>query len=987
MATTKYTYPSQLPSGSGTFSDNLVGFQLVQGGGLTQGNFVFTDSVTEKNSRNFIIGLFSEPISLDTLQVESIEESRRIVAKNFKVFPNFDLSDVTNFTLFGSLSKRLETSVQKIINFFPAAIEVSYIRSDFTTGTTASLISFNSVSNSTYFEIDVSIMLNPFEIDYSTNSTRNLQSREIEVAGLRNFTSEFTKYALFVNDVEYDIISVTPTTSLSSGQLKIYVNGNPFSGATSTSDYLIIRPQNYYTEEAFAQNFDEVEKFLLNRLVSPPYTATFQIPQSTNDGTYFTSNRQVTWPLDGRWNLDIRTISFDGYLNTLGNIANTIDEYKTNLISRFLTTDSLKEFDTPDQKFDKVLQIYGRSFDEVKHFVDALAYMNSVNYNIQNDIPSQLLKNLAETLGWQTNISPISNEDFLNSVFGNTTEVLFPGLSRSQTPDEVNFQYYRNLILNSAYLFKSKGTRKSIEGLMRLIGAPDALIDFNETIYLADQRIDMSQFNTSYASITGGTYVNQVPTLDPMDTFSILGRVFTGFTTTPTIEDVNTTRDDYPVDDEGYPKMPTESESFFFQKGAGWYETTSSHRSPEKIDITTSVFTGENMNIQTQLEPFTYGQKYLQRYRKFPYFNLGYKLTRVYDNKKSWTENQTDSRNFFEANFNSRYVAVDDRLVLNVKNIDVFLNPAQGLTYDVWYMSTKYDYPIPESGFTAPYPGVGGVDWTMINPEPKKLTFFEFAQTFWQNMINVRDRLFSFDGKTSGYPLLQKMWWLYLQSDQNIGVPNDNFTYRNMIDYVVGLGDYWLKLVEQMVPATTIWNGGLRYENSSFHRQKFVWRRQVGCRIIPVPCEPCTLVSRFYPLSCSLEESTCFIYPVDSNGNVANFNTILYEILALDGVDLNICDPNTISSTWSIKLKINGSEISSREFFYGIGASFISSVPSVANYTSSLQLSLQDLFVQGFGYQIVGNDAKIYNLDCIPDHLGQDFEIVLGINYTIECVN
>jgi uncharacterized SAM-dependent methyltransferase len=47
---------------------------------------------------------------------------------------------------------------------------------------------------------------------------------------------------------------------------------------------------------------------------------------------------------------------------------------------------------------EKVLQIYGRSFDETRKFITALANMNSVNYNIKNDIPSQLLKNLAQTL-------------------------------------------------------------------------------------------------------------------------------------------------------------------------------------------------------------------------------------------------------------------------------------------------------------------------------------------------------------------------------------------------------------------------------------------------------------------------------------------------------------------------------------------------------------------------------------------------------------
>ena len=61
--------------------------------------------------------------------------------------------------------------------------------------------------------------------------------------------------------------------------------------------------------------------------------------------------------------------------------------------------------------------------------------------------------------------------------------------------------------------------------------------------------------------------------------------------------------------------------------------------------------------------------------------------------------------------------------------MDLFLNPGQGLTYDVWYQSRSYDYPIPETGMTSPYPTIGGVDWTFINPEPKKKTLRCFSRS------------------------------------------------------------------------------------------------------------------------------------------------------------------------------------------------------------------------------------------------------------------
>ena len=107
-------------------------------------------------------------------------------------------------------------------------------------------------------------------------------------------------------------------------------------------------------------------------------------------------------------------------------------------------------------------------------------------------------------------------------LFGTTNNnaSVYPGISQQQTPDELNYQYYRNLILNSAFLFKSKGTRKSIEILMRLIGAPEALVEFNEYVYLADQKINLSQFDTQFAQISGGTYVQQIQILEAGNIFS-----------------------------------------------------------------------------------------------------------------------------------------------------------------------------------------------------------------------------------------------------------------------------------------------------------------------------------------------------------------------------------------------------------------------------------------------------------------------------------
>jgi hypothetical protein len=984
----KYFYPPRPGNGAGTFSDNIVGLQTVEGGGLTQGNFEFTTGVTEKVNRNFNVGAFSEPIDLQMLDIEGLDESRRILATQFRVYPNYDVSQVLNFTMYGSLSKRFSVSVSKIIHQFPASLDIQFLNGNFLTGFTAQDITYNPVNDETYFKINVDRIKNPFDIDYSVSASTNLSVREIQVSPYRNLYNTYLEYCISIDNNIYNIIYFTPSESLTSGYVEFYVQGSPFgTTANTTIQEYQIRPNDFIVDKVFAENFDEVEKFLLNRLIQPEYTAIFQIPAQTNSGEFYTNYQEVTWPKDGPWNLNIRSDLFDDYLQQLQDIAVEFDSFKTNLISRFLVTDSLKEFDTLGQKVEKIFQIYGRSFDQIKQFIDSLAYMNSVNYNVGNDIPSQLLVNLSQTLGWSSNFSPITDEDFLSSVFGNTSTPTYPGYARALTPTELNYAFYRNLILNSAYLFKSKGTRRSIEFLMRLIGAPESLIEFNENIYVADQKINLDQFNYQWAQISGGTYVQNTPIFVPGDTYKIKGQTFTAITTDTTYEDITVSLSDYPVDIQGYPKAPPDTESYYFQLGAGWYETTPQHRSPDMVQITGQIYTGQNYDIQTQLMPFTYGQLYLDRFRKFPYMNEGFKLQRIIDNKKSWLEDDNRLRISTEADYNAYYYVDNEKLILNVKNIDLYLNAGQGLVYDVWDQSRRYDYPIPESGLTINYPVPGGVDSTFIKPEPKKKTFFEFYQTFWENMINVRNRQYISDGKTGGYPTLQSVWWKYIESEQTVGLPNNKYTYQKLIDYINGIGPYWMKLVEQMIPATTIWNTGTRLENSVLHKQKFVYRRQRGCEFIPVPAKPCYIITSVFDYSCSAEFVNFYIYPW-LNGDIVvnNFQSILANrvnnLLATSGLTLNDCVQNSVNSVWFVDLKIGNEQIILDNFYTGYG---YTDVPTNDDWLDALISNLPILYNYGFDYILEDNYLTIRSRTLTPRNLGDIVFLNVGINISINC--
>jgi len=232
--TTKFFYPPRPGSGAATFSDNIVGLQTVEGGGLTQGNFEFTTSVVEKVNRTFNVGAFSEPINLEGLDINDVNESRRILATQFRVYPNYDVSQVLNFSMYGSLSKRFQVSITDIIHKFPASLDVVFNNPQFITAATATNISYDSVLDETSFRVFVSRINNPFDIDYSISAATNLSVREIVVSPYRNLYNTYLDYCVSIDDNIFNLVSFTPSPTLSTGYVDFIVSGAPF-GATATT--------------------------------------------------------------------------------------------------------------------------------------------------------------------------------------------------------------------------------------------------------------------------------------------------------------------------------------------------------------------------------------------------------------------------------------------------------------------------------------------------------------------------------------------------------------------------------------------------------------------------------------------------------------------------------------------------------------------------------------------------------------------------------
>ena len=105
-------------------------------------------------------------------------------------------------------------------------------------------------------------------------------------------------------------------------------------------------------------------------------------------------------------------------------------------------------------------------------------------------------------------------------------------------------------------------------------------------------------------------------------------------------------------------------------------------------------------------------------------------------------------------------------------------------------------------------------------------TIKEFSNTLCSELIDVKSR------KTiSGYPTLKVLHNRYKNGFQS-NPQSSAFDYNKMDDFVSLVDNYWVDLIEQVVPSTTIWGSTIKYSNTIFDKDKFKYKRYslITCR-------------------------------------------------------------------------------------------------------------------------------------------------------------
>lgn len=293
---------------------------------------------------------------------------------------------------------------------------------------------------------------------------------------------------------------------------------------------------------------------------------------------------------------------------------------------------------------------------------------------------------------------------------------------------------------------------------------------------------------------------------------------------------------------------------------------------------------------------------------------LGFELDRVRDNKKSWVSTTERTRRVFSiGNFDNNqpirytdYYVNDERLVINTKEIDLDINLASAIETDIWYYIS--DNPCLLTGGTIGttfcIKNVGyyssNTNTTIANCTPKIYCCSEYCggdvcdiqKLFTESLTDIvtvedfKDYVTSLliDAKNrktiNTYPTLRMLYERYMNSLAFCGTKSSKFDYKTMDEFANLIGNYWVDLIEQVVPATTIWGSTRIYSNTVFDAQKFPYKaytlffgnndKRNEKVLSPVTGDSCSASATTSFIKGSSSATTTFF----TAGNKAEFNNV-----------------------------------------------------------------------------------------------------------------
>lgn len=260
-------------------------------------------------------------------------------------------------------------------------------------------------------------------------------------------------------------------------------------GVDTFEGFLLQRSNQYYIE--FDNSLTDFQRQLLNKTISKPWPRELITQNITFKTTEFED-----WILDpGNFRLQYNYDDDPGYIQNYYSdlkteliIASAIimDEDETNqLLRKALPAYVIDELRDQDAMFKRFVLIAAWLFDQIKLYINFIAYNHHLDYTPYNQLTYQYYDLYAKHFGLELfekdniELSKLLVQTEPGLVYVNNIPE-FQDQDNSKTLYLLQKEKQKRLLINLLYLYKGKGTLDVLSKLIELLGVPKGLVQVNE---------------------------------------------------------------------------------------------------------------------------------------------------------------------------------------------------------------------------------------------------------------------------------------------------------------------------------------------------------------------------------------------------------------------------------------------------------------------------------------------------------------------------
>lgn len=166
------------------------------------------------------------------------------------------------------------------------------------------------------------------------------------------------------------------------------------------------------------------------------------------------------------------------------NSGTVYDRTNDNIVTRLIPAEffKLEQFKNTDV-LEKFLYILARQFDFLKVRIDQFVHVLKTNYTRYDQAPDALLVDVARFFGWEFTGNFLSADAFQYILGKNVLGNLESNKELEMKLFEIKNEFWRRTLNNLMHLYKTKGTRESIESLLRVYGVNKNFVRLKEYGY------------------------------------------------------------------------------------------------------------------------------------------------------------------------------------------------------------------------------------------------------------------------------------------------------------------------------------------------------------------------------------------------------------------------------------------------------------------------------------------------------------------------